>query len=658
MMPYEMEEQEEFINQSTSLKGFRDVVESAGFFMHTCGDLALEGSLVAHVLEDERVMSMDELDMYESGSLLAGRFLATKAPTRKVRPELSIQTTKKRQVDEMYALSMQLNDSLANLSASYESVTPGSSCSNVEVNRDAIVVTGVSLGLPNGNDVTRKVFDEDNFNALFRGDNFITQLTSEDKQRIIGQNVFQVFKKDGKRIKYRLSEDKEIIQVAAKIEGFDLRRDFPGVPAHVCEVLDATFALAIGAGLKAVQDAGFNVMQYNADTNEHSIVGLPESQRDETGVIFASSFPALDAMVAEASLSVAAKTSGHPEAYEYDRKLLFKLLVMANGQLAELIRARGPNTQINAACAGTTQAISLAEDWIRLGRCKRVIVISADHATSNHLFPYLGTGFLALGAASTLPNVIEAAAPFDARRKGMILGAGAVGLVVETASAALARDVTPKSEILGSCISNSAFHASLMDAKTTSNALNRFITQMEAQHGIDRYEIAQDMIYFSHETCTHANGGCAKVELDALQHVFGDDKQHIMMANTKGFTGHPMGVGIEDVIAVKALAENICPPIANFRKSDPLLGLNDNQIPQQTTQHNRRYVLRFAAGFGSQFAYILYRQWDQPCEETASPLVSQTSNSPFTPLSTSQSDLSLTRSQPLTHSITGNIPLA
>jgi len=101
--------------------------------------------------------------------------------------------------------------------------------------------------------------------------------------------------------------------------------------------------------------------------------------------------------------------------YQYNRKLLFKLLVMANSQLAEIIQARGPNTQINSACSGTSQAIAMAEganhflcllcslrraDWIRLGRCKRVIVVSADNPTSESVLPYIGTGFLALGAAT------------------------------------------------------------------------------------------------------------------------------------------------------------------------------------------------------------------------------------------------------------------
>ena len=71
------------------------------------------------------------------------------------------------------------------------------------------------------------------------------------------------------------------------------------------------------------------------------------------------------------------------EPYIFDRRFLFRLLSMGHSQFAEYIGARGPNTQVNAACASTTQAIGLAEDWIRSGRCRRVIVIGADNVTSD-----------------------------------------------------------------------------------------------------------------------------------------------------------------------------------------------------------------------------------------------------------------------------------
>ena len=41
--------------------------------------------------------------------------------------------------------------------------------------------------------------------------------------------------------------------------------------------------------------------------------------------------------------------------------------------------------------------------------------------------------------------------------------------------------------------------------------------------------------------------------IHALRKVFGDAASRIVIANTKGLTGHAMGVGIEDVVAIKAL---------------------------------------------------------------------------------------------------------
>ena len=122
------------------------------------------------------------------------------------------------------------------------------------------------------------------------------------------------------------------------------------------------------------------------------------------------------------------------EPYTFDRRFIFRILSMGHSQLAELIGARGPNTQINSACASTTQAVALAEDWIRAGRCRRVLIVAADDATSDTMMGWIGAGFLASGAAATDEVVEEAALPFDERRHGMIIGMGAAGLVVESAA--------------------------------------------------------------------------------------------------------------------------------------------------------------------------------------------------------------------------------
>ena len=78
--------------------------------------------------------------------------------------------------------------------------------------------------------------------------------------------------------------------------------------------------------------------------------------------------------------------------------------------------------------------------------------------------------------------------------------------------------------------------------------------------------------------------------------------------NTKGFTGHPMGVSFEDVVAAEVLEFGFVPPIANFTSIDPTLG-EDIKL-SKGGNYPCRYALRFAAGFGSQVALALYGSVD------------------------------------------------
>ena len=211
--------------------------------------------------------------------------------------------------------------------------------------------------------------------------------------------------------------------------------------------------LAIAAGIDALRDAGIPLVQHYKTTTTGTQLpdrwSLPDELRDDTGVIFASAFPGLEEMTDEVARqttdrmrrerldaleSLRARMVDHDgtdavvlaevdrrihdlsrqleeEPYDFDRRFIFRVLSMGHSQFAELIGARGPNTQINSACASTTQAVALAEDWIRVGRCRRVIVVAADDATSDVLLGWLGAGFLASGAAATDAVVEDAALP-------------------------------------------------------------------------------------------------------------------------------------------------------------------------------------------------------------------------------------------------------
>ena len=127
---------------------------------------------------------------------------------------------------------------------------------------------------------------------------------------------------------------------------------------------------------------------------------------------------------------------------------------------------------------------------------------------------------------------------------------------------------------------------------TTSARSWRSWSGRRKQRGIDRLAIAGQTVFVSHETYTPARGGSASAEISALRRVFGPAADSVVITNTKGFTGHAMGAGIEEVVAVKALETGIVPPVANFREIDPELGAAEpvprRRLPGQLCPPARR----------------------------------------------------------------------
>lgn len=514
--------------------------------------------------------------------------------------------------------------------------------------RIACVITGTAAGLPG----RPKVFNDDNMDSLIRGEQCIAPISDEAKQALVEKRVVQLIKhKDKTTERVPVDSEASVIKLAAQLGSFDLTESY-GVPPSLAQTMDTAAQVAVAAGMEALKDAGL----VSGLSNDPSEWMLPERYRDTTGVVYASSFPAMDAAVGEVMRFLQSRTVGaascmrliaalhermvktaddgkltdedesafarliahsetngkNDDVYEFDRKFLFRVLVLGNAQLAQLSGCRGPNTQTNAACAGTTQAIAMAQDMLISGRAQRVVVVAGDNASGSVLLPWLGSGFRALGAATTEAAVQDAALPFDKRRSGLLLGAGGIGMVLETEMSTLERQkLTPmgfqvKARLLATQYSNSAYHGAALDRRHIGQEMKRFLDDIEMVHGITKAEIAAEGVYFSHETCTHASdaSSCAGNEVAALRMAFGDELlSKLLILNTKGYTGHPMGVSFEDVTAVEVLMQQKVPPVPNYKEKDDYLG--DLNI-SKGGPYKCRYAIRFAAGFGSQVALALY----------------------------------------------------
>ncbi|HEX6898667.1 MAG TPA: SDR family NAD(P)-dependent oxidoreductase [Thermoanaerobaculia bacterium] len=518
------------------------------------------------------------------------------------------------------------------------------------ISETSVVVTGAAVGLPGDH----PVFDDGNVRRILRGEQAIDAIPLRLRRAMVDKRITRLVKSEeggGPRFE-TIASPAEVIKLAARAGRLDLQSDF-GLPEDRLAAFDRATRLAIGAGLDALRDAGIPlVMRYKTTTTGTRLPdrwGLPDEMRDDTGVIFASAFPGYDSLVGQmehyhrdkalrdrvAELESLRELTGDDgvraeidrriaeihsdldrDPYTFDRRFLFQVLSMGHSQLAELIGARGPNTQINAACASTTQAFALAQDWITLGRCRRVVIVAADDITSDNLLGWFGSGFLASGAAATDELVEDAALPFDRRRHGLIIGMGAAAAVVETAEASRERGLRPICEVLGTVTANSAFHGSRLDVQHIAQVMETLVSEAETRWGIRREEIAPKTMFMSHETYTPARGGSAQAEVESLRQVFGAAAEKIVVANTKGFTGHPMAVGIEDVIAVKSLETGLVPPVANIKERDPEFGvLNLSRGGAYPVE----YALRLGAGFGSQISMSLLRWTPSPDGKRRSP---------------------------------------
>ncbi|MEL6347896.1 MAG: SDR family NAD(P)-dependent oxidoreductase [Myxococcota bacterium] len=476
-----------------------------------------------------------------------------------------------------------------------------------------VVCSGASVGLPGG----REVFAEDNFESIFNGDVRITRISETAQDRILDKNIVRLQKdaQTGQGEFVPVTKRDEVLHLAGQKSHFDPVEDY-GLDARRVRALDICSQLAFAAGIEALRDAGVPLVQTYRETSKGrrlpGRVMLPESMRDTTGVIFASAFPGLS------RFADLIRNNGDGGEARFERAFLFQVLSMGHSQLAELIGARGPNTQVNAACASTTQAVGIASDWIRAGRADRVVIVGADDVTNDALLEWVGAGFLVTGAATTSKKVEEAALPFDRRRHGMILGMGAVGMVIEKARDVQARGMVPIARLLSSRFNNSAYHGTRLDPHHIADEVSALVNEAARNANTTPEKMAKQTVFMSHETYTPARGGSAAAEISSLRHAFGASAGEVVITNTKGFTGHAMGASIEDAVVLKALQHTRVPPIPHLKEPDPDLG--DLRMSPGGS-FPVRYGLRLAAGFGSQIALLAWEKVADGDARTPQPAV-------------------------------------
>lgn len=216
--------------------------------------------------------------------------------------------------------------------------------------------------------------------------------------------------------------------------------------------LDQLGLLTLAATRLALQDAGYQVSR-------------AESER--VGMIFGTGTGPMETVAALSETII--KEGPHRV-----NPRLFPNSVMnaAAGHACLAFQIKGPLSTVATGCAAGLTAVGYAADLIRQGRADVMIAVAADELT-----PLLHLGFDRLGLLTETQ-----VRPYDRRRSGMALGAGAVAVVLESAEHAERRKAAIAAEFGGHAITADAHRVAGNDP--TGAALAECMTRALADAGI------------------------------------------------------------------------------------------------------------------------------------------------------------------------------
>lgn len=271
---------------------------------------------------------------------------------------------------------------------------------------------------------------------------------------------------------------------------------------------------------------------------------------------------------------------------------------MAAGILAIKTGFKGPSFSPVSACATGNQAIGEAFLAIRHGNADGILAGGAEAPIN----PLSFAGFSRMKAMSTRnEEPTKASRPFDSERDGFVMSEGAGIVFLEEYEHAKQRGATILGEIVGYGVTTDAYHITSPDYTGAANAMKLALKMGEIDVSAVDYINA-------HGTSTPEGD---KSETKAIKSVFGDHAYQLKVSSTKSMTGHLFGAagGIEAIITLKSIMENIIPPTINYDTPDPECDLN--YVPNKALHQTVNIALSNGFGFGGHNAVLAFKKLEE-----------------------------------------------
>ncbi|MCH8162102.1 MAG: beta-ketoacyl-ACP synthase II [Chloroflexi bacterium] len=374
----------------------------------------------------------------------------------------------------------------------------------------------------------------------------------------------------------RFDTTQQQVKIAGEIEDFEPKQYMD----HKMARRSGRFAqLAVAASKQALCSAA---------------VEIDDSNRDEIGVIIASAGGVFEMGNQEHVI----ETRG---AHRVNPLLITKYgAYMAAARVGRVLGVRGPNSTINSACASGTDALGQALNMIQNGAADVLLAGAAEAVVTPVGIATMGV----LGALTKEGNddPQRASRPFDATRTGFVLAEGAGMLLLETEERAQERGAPILAEFAGAGWSFDAADDTAPDSAGQALAMQRALRSAGLK--------PEDVSYINaHGTSTQLND---KAETAAIKIAFGEQEaRRVPISSIKSMIGHSgSGAGgVEAVVAVLTIRDNMLPPTINYEHPDPECDLD--YVPNEARAHEVDVVLSNSFGLGGQNGSLVMRRYHE-----------------------------------------------
>ena len=254
---------------------------------------------------------------------------------------------------------------------------------------------------------------------------------------------------------------------------------------------------------------------------------------------------------------------------------------------------KGESYAISSACASGAHSVMLAARLLQTGLYD--IVLTGGTEEVNWI---QALGFDAMRAISRNWNEIpeKASRPFDKRRDGFVVAAGAGILVLETEEHAAKRNAKSIAKISGSGANSNTTDMVFPDSESSAQVMLAALQDANLKPA--------DIDYINtHGTATPAGD---PIEMAALKSVFYETNPKVAINSTKSMTGHMIGAtgSVEIIFCSQMIDKGFISPNVNL--DEPEEEFSWANLPKKTIHNVRiKHALSNSFAFGGTNACVI-----------------------------------------------------